>query len=471
MNIQNSTPLILSRVIGTKFFFILSLSLGICLASCDESSVVGLDVQPPNDLLNVNFKDTTTILTRTVREDSLRTDGMLITTGLGLIGKYIDPVFGEATASMYTQVRLPSNITATSFGPAPICDSIILSLPYEGVTYGKTDYKTQSLNVYELSEALVSSQLYYSNKSLNKNSIDLTAADGYLFTPHPLDSVTVNGVRSQPQLRVPLDNSFGQSLLDNQTTGNLLNDATFRNFFKGFYITTENTVSLAPQEGNILDFKMGEGLMTIYYHYVGKASNTVTDSTIHQKYDFSLGSVVRFDHFSHNYSTALADVNAQLTNPAQKQNSTVYVQSMAGLKTKIEFPYLMHWLDSGIVGINKAELIVKIDTTSGNYMLDTYAPPVSMLLFGINDDGTNAAIPDFNEGAAYFGGTYNATTKEYHFNIDRYIQRVLSGKISNNGLYLIASSGAINVNRVVVSGGSVSATRQMKLNIIYTKLH
>src|SRR5438552_2722389 len=105
MNIYKSIPSILSRKSGTKFF--LFLSVAISLSSCDESSVIGLDVQPPGDLLNVGWKDTTTIVTHTVTGDSLITDETLIATGEALIGKYIDPVFGTCTGSMYTQVRLP----------------------------------------------------------------------------------------------------------------------------------------------------------------------------------------------------------------------------------------------------------------------------------------------------------------------------------------------------------------------------
>ena len=155
MTIHNSSiPQILSRLIGTKFFFILSLGVSISFTSCNESSVVGLDVQPSNDLLNVGFEDTTSINTRTVKGDSLITDETLISSGNVLIGKYIDPVFGTSIASIYTQLRLPTNIVATSFGTAPVCDSIIISLIYEGTAYGKKDKKLQKLNVYQLSEIM-----------------------------------------------------------------------------------------------------------------------------------------------------------------------------------------------------------------------------------------------------------------------------------------------------------------------------
>ncbi|HEY0029427.1 MAG TPA: DUF4270 domain-containing protein [Bacteroidia bacterium] len=443
---------------------LLSASLAFSLTSCDESSVVGLDVQPENDLLNVSYEDTTTIYTRTVTSDSLITDETLISTGLGLIGIYKDPVFGTSSASMYTQLRLPTNIVPTSFGALPVCDSIILSLVYEGTSYGKKDRKQQKLNVYQLAESMNTANVYYSNKTLNTYPNDLTEANGYVFTPKPLDSVLVLGKKLKPQLRIPMDKTtFGQLLLNSQTTGNLASNANFQSFFDGLYITTENTTGLAVEEGNILHFKMGESLLTVYYHN----SEAINNDSL--KYDFSLGSVARFNHFEHDFTTAIPDLTTQLATPSRVLNDTVYAQSMAGVKTKLEFPYLMNWLDSGVVAINKAELVIQIDNSAA-FRLDTFAAPAALMLFGISDDGSTFAIPDAFEGANYFGGTYSSTTLQYRFNISRYIQQVLNGNRNNNGLYLIASNGAVNANRVVIGGGA-PGSKQMKLNITFTKIH
>ena len=113
---------------GAKFFLLLLVSsLIISISSCDKSSSVGLNVQPKNDILNVGYQDTITLATRTVKEDSLRTDQGLISSGLSLIGKYNDPIFGMTTASLYAQVQFNSNIYPTSFGTSPICDSIVMA--------------------------------------------------------------------------------------------------------------------------------------------------------------------------------------------------------------------------------------------------------------------------------------------------------------------------------------------------------
>ncbi len=476
MNIQNSIPPILSRAFGTKFFLFLSL-LGatLCFTSCDESSVVGLDIQPANDLLNVGYQDTTTLLTTTIREDSLRTDALLVTDGVGLIGKYVDPIFGTSTASMYTQLRLPSNITTSSnFGNNPVCDSIVLSLVYEGSSYGKKDAKVQTINVYEVTEDIVKTSYYYSNNSLSKNPIDLTQGHaGFNFTPRPTDSVsnilgpTVEP-KQKPQIRVRMDNTFGQLLLNNQSSGNLADDVSFKSFLKGLYITTENTTGLSVNEGNIMRFYMGSSNLILYYHHDSPAPNTGLS------YTFSLGSVARFNTFTHDYSSSVDVMLAdQLGASPASQNATTFIQSMSGVKTKVLFPHLMHWADNGAIGINKAELVILADTSlSPVFNCDTFPPPPTLIIYGIEDDGvTPFLIPDAFEGTSYFGGSINYTKYQYTFNIARYIQQILDGKRKNNGIYILASNGAGYANRVIIGGGSASSAKQMKLNITYTKLH
>jgi hypothetical protein len=188
-----------------------------------------------------------------------------------------------------------------------------------------------------------------------------------------------------------------------------------------------------------------------------------------KKYDLSLSSVARFSHFNHDFSTVDANLAAQLSANPPKQNDVAFIQSMSGVQTKIEFPYIMNWLKHGPIAIDKAELVIKADLTA-TYQLDTFAAPPQLVLFGINDDGTEFSLPDLAEGVAYYGGIYNPTAHEYRFNIGRYVQQVLIGKLHNNGLHLLASNGAIKANRIVIGGGGKSSPYQMKLNMTYTKL-
>ena len=187
----------------------------------------------------------------------------------------------------------------------------------------------------------------------------------------------------------------------------------------------------------------------------------------------SQGRVARFNHFTHDYTSVDPLLASQLITSPPVQNGTVFIQSMAGLKTKVEFPYLMNWIKFGPIGINKAELVIKTETSLlPAFNCDTFPPPAALVIYGIADDGvTTFKIPDYFEGATYFGGTFNYTTQQYTFNIARYIQQIVDGKRKNNGIYIVASNAAAYANRVSFGGGAASSTRQMKLNITYTNLY
>ncbi len=86
----------LLQTTGAKFFFVVIIgSVVLTTSSCDKASTVGLNVQPVNDLLNVGYNDNTILVTKTVKEDHLRTDQNLLISGQAIIGKYIDPVLAK----------------------------------------------------------------------------------------------------------------------------------------------------------------------------------------------------------------------------------------------------------------------------------------------------------------------------------------------------------------------------------------
>ncbi|MDF2438771.1 MAG: hypothetical protein K0Q95_3147 [Bacteroidota bacterium] len=447
----------MSRSFGTKFFFIGLIST--LAVSCNEESVVGLDVQPGSDLLNVKWSDTTTILGSTVREDSLHTDASIITTGDALIGTYIDPIFGKTSASLYTQMRLPGN--DPDFGVNPVCDSVVLCLTYASDFYGKKDRKSQRISVHQLSDKMNTDIDYFSNNSIAYNLNDL--ANGFVYTPQPTKKVFVMGDSLKPHLRIPIESGFGTVILNQAaTTNNLATTPSFQDFCPGLYITSD-VVSTTPGDGNILHFLMGDlqSKVSIYYH------NNAGDSL---RYDLGFNSVGRFSSFNHHgYTTAHPYLYSQLTT-STSADTALYIQALAGTKAKLEFPHIMRWNDSGKIAVNKAELVIKVEMNP-LFQKDTFSAPSKLVLFGISANNTNYIMPDALESNEVFDGTYNKATNEYHFNIARYIQQVLNGSRANTGLYLLASGGAVNANRVVVGSGSSKGSQKMKLNITYTKLH
>src|SRR5205085_6180282 len=145
-------------------------------------------------------------------------------------------------------------------------------------------------------------------------------------------------------------------------------------------------------------------------------------SQIERHYDFSLTGA-RLNYFNHDYTGT--PVKQQIDLPAVT-DSISYVQTMAGVKTKITFPFLKHFLDSGSILINRAELRIIADPAEVPYYV-----PERMLLVTTNASGQTIFPIDYYEGAEYYGGDLNTSTNGYTFNIARHLYRYMVGVDSN----------------------------------------
>lgn len=445
-----------------KFCLVFSSLLSLfAFYSCKESSIVGLPVQPEQDLLNVDVIDTVSVFTQLVKMDSARTDKSqmsLVTTSVYL-GTIVDPIFGTSSTSLYSQIGLIS--ASPKFENNPVVDSVVLSLVYASSYYGSSLMSTQKINVYELTQAILADTKYYSSDKLTRSTTDL--ASDFAFTPNLKKGYKIFGDSLKPQLRVPLNNSFGQAILDKQNQTELSNNTEFTKFVKGLYITTENTTSLSAGQGNLLGFNPDDSQsgITIYYH---------NDTKNNQVLKLTTANMLRYSAYKHDYTAAVAGLQNQLTSTASAQIDATYIQSLSGLRLKVQFPYLANPNNSlHAVGINKAELVVKVDTSFANYG-STFNAPARLIVFGIDDNGNDYILPDAAEGNNYFGGTYNASSAEYRINISRHIQQLLNGKKNNNGLHLSVLFDNANIGRAVLGGGASSSNYQMKLVITSTQL-
>jgi hypothetical protein len=399
-------------------------------------------------LLNAEFSDTATLITHTVRDDSLPTGKV----SPMLLGNINDPLFGITKASVYTQLYLQK--TNPSFGSNPILDSAVLSLVYKNGQYYGTLYP-QQFEVYELAQSLSKDSVYYSNKTL---LLGTKLATAYL-TPDVKDSVPVDTIKFPPHLRITLNQNLLQKFFDDSYISAYNSNDNFQTVFKGLYITS---TSIPPAgQGAILyiDLTNTYTRLTLYYH------NDTSDSL---SYFFTIHNTEsqRFSHFEHDYSSATALQN-QLNTSDTIQENQVFVQPMAGVRTKITMPHIKNFFANGKVAINKAELVLPVEPTA----VDTTFSPHTKLVAVIADKEKGIlTLPDYYEGTSYFGGDYDATNKVYKFNIARYIQQVLNGTRENQNLYIITSARPTTANRVQLIGGSKSLPNRMRLKITYTPL-
>jgi hypothetical protein len=416
-------------------FFIIAVFYG-----CEDKVETGLNLLPSEDQIRTAFNDTTTVQTVTMQEDTLRTDEL----SAQLLGSDYSNTFGLTVASVFTQVNLEGT---PAFGFQPIADSLILMLAYSGY-YGDTS-GAQNINVFRITDDMHIDSTYYSTKTFGYDPVPLGSIT---FTPQPNTSSIIGSdtVPVGPHIRIKLSQALADEIIGLNGQPILSSNALWLERFKGLYLQAL-PVNYAGAI-SYFDFFSSITKMTMYFH---------DTSNVAKNYDFSLTGA-RVNNFIHDYTGS--KVGQQLID-SNAIDSINFIQSMAGVKTKITFPYLKHFLDSGSIALNRAELTIK----TGEVTIP-YSVPNKTFLVTTAADGTMIFPIDYYESISYYGGDLNSTANGYTFNIGRQLQRYLSGTATNADFYLIVASSGVEANRSIIKSGK-NPVEKMKLSIFYTKLN
>ena len=431
----------------------LFLATALVLTNCkDDKNSLGLDIQPPNDKINVYSTDTVSVISYSQIVDSVKTDE----TTYSLLGSMVDPVFGSSTASFYTQFRLSK--TSFDFGSTPFPDSLVLALDYQDI-YGDS-LASITVKVYELAESIYLDSVYYSHQSLALGS---TLLGERTFVPNLKDSLIVLNDTLVPHLRIrlsDLSNNLADKLLF-APADSMSNNTSFLNYFPGLGIIAETTTT----GGAIVYFDLMSSVsgMTLYYH------NGEDDSL---SFDYTINSNCgRFGHFTHDYSLGDAAFRAQvLDKDTSLGRNTCYVQAMGGVKTFIRFPHIKSLYDNGKIAINEARFFLSCQEISPSLEIARV-----LVLVQKNSDGSYNVLNDQLEGAGYYGGYYDDDDNGYWFRITSTVQELIRSEETDYGLEIYMSGGAINAERVLLYGSNPAlpenAEERMKLVLTYTTIN
>jgi hypothetical protein len=164
------------------------------------------------------------------------------------------------------------------------------------------------------------------------------------------------------------------------------------------------------------------------------------DAARKYQFIFNNSQIVQFANFEHNYEGTEA---LELIENGSEDDSLLYVQGMAGLRTKVKLPDLSVLED---VAINQAYLDVYV---ARGESLDTANFPLArqLVLKANNDAGEEVFIEDIALVDArqlpfgdFFGGTPEFVESEgairYRMSVSNYLQEVLEGRMSDE-FYII----------------------------------
>ncbi len=421
-----------------RFGLFILLAAGWISACKKQNGNILIDGQTDGNQLDLSQSDTFTLITNTVKEDSLPGNNLRY----NLLGNLNDPILGSINVGAYAQLGLlePNSNFPNTEEP----DSAILFLPNvkEYKIFGDSNTE-QGFKIYALDEAISGTQLYYQDTTLKINPTTESVYSGKIFRSVP-DSLK-NGkawLKLTPGLRIKLSSAMARKLMQLPAVAYTSQDEFVKNF-NGISIQSDGR-SLSPGTGGLAVFDLNNA---ISLEYRAKILLYYRDT---QTFIFT------FNGLKTNITTAKAgpyptDVLQQLNNPQQSFPLT-YAQTPNGLKTHIKMPYLHNLVKDGNVAVNRAEIYLFVDKSS--ITPGFYVPPRLNLL---QPKSANSNVNDvIEDGLSSYGGSYDAAKGYYKFIITKHIQNVLTakatqGKDINYGLYLtVPSDQPVTGSRVVI---------------------
>ncbi len=404
---------------------IATMAVAILFTACKkEWNELGSQLVVSDDLELFSF-DEQEIKISVVKEDSLRS----LNTSTSYIGYLNDPYFGNTSASLYTEFRIPS--TDVDFGLSAQADSIVLSLDIAGY-YGDT-LSPLTISVREMLETI---------ETTTTDTLDVeTVVNIYSTDDFDVDPQILNNAQQEflpiasSKLNISLSNTFAQQFLDVDST-NFADNEAFQSFFNGLYITVDQGL----ENGLLLELDLlsESSKLTLYYH------NEFSDSL---SYDFQINSSAdRMTRWSHDYSAT--EIESALNMEFVSQG---YVQGGVGLRTYVELPDLNILKDSNYV-FHSAELIIPYIS---NELDSIFYGPSKLGLAAVNSDGNLEVLTEDQniQGSTYFDGNRDETTQTYSFNIARYIHKVVQEGYTNR-LALYVPTSVSQPQRLIINNNA-----------------
>ncbi len=187
-------------------------------------------------------------------------------------------------------------------------------------------------------------------------------------------------IKVVPQLRIPIDKNFVNSILFGASSATLASNTVFQNTVHGLYLTIDKTGTTGA--GGTMMFGLTDSL-NVYY----KAVNGTTIDTA--MVALPLG--VHAAQIIHTFSTTLQTEFADTTT----SRNSIYLQGLAGTKVKIKFPYLKSIVKNiGNIVINRAELVVTPDATT----IIPFKPQPKITMYKYDIAHQKTELEDANSG-------------------------------------------------------------------------
>lgn len=321
------------------------------LISCNDDNAYQDPFDTGNYFTGSNIRfikiDTFKVEMSTFKFDSLETS-------LGnrlLVGRYIDPIFGEVKSSSYIKLRP----YAFYIEEDAAFDSIVLSLKYDNYFYNDTLLQ-KTIRIKELTREL-----------------KLTSEQSYFYnTTNTATSSTVLGQKSfiprlsNDTISIKLNNSFGLNLFS-KFRANLIGDNDqFIDYLKGIAIEPDEN-----ENASLIGFTTADLSLKIYYSFPDTPD--AESKFLEIKSDYTESNTYYNKIEGNRNATVIQNLGLQKNDlPSTALNNYSFIQSGIGITTKIKLPSIRALSqvnnDNGIIFSSK----LKIKLNNSNYSKKVY---------------------------------------------------------------------------------------------------
>ena len=431
----------------TAFVFAFLIIIG---TSCRKGELIGREVQVGDNDILLLTSDSFHISAQTVLAKRERTDERFE----GMMGAYADPIFGSSIISYVSQYHLEQE--GFAFPTDAVFDSAFVSFRLTG-GYREKDLPAEKksfmhFQVYELAMDITSDEIYYSDENVKykPNVVGEFIGNVSLF-----DSTYVNGAPQPPQIRIRMDDAWGQAMMVTDSANYESNDA-FVSFMKGLIIKPIQTNQVGSN-GSIFYFNPLSSFTNVTVHY-----HTADDTT---KFSFITSTqTANFTTFTHDYANSA--IGPALEDTASGSNQ-LYLQATIGTDIQIEMKDIIAKFASNPKVINIAELYLPVDTSQ------VYYPLVKLSVSRKLENGTAEFLPDqVQTGDRVIDGGFDADSARYRFLITQYVQEIIhnynAGDDKSEILLISPFGNNTLANRSVINGPRPSSPDAEKLKIVIT---
>ena len=384
-----------------------------------------------------------------------------------VVGNFTDPIFGKVESIVYAGMRFRGSTNISQFNNVR-CDSIKLQLRIApALTYGDTNL-IFNLSVHQLDQVFTIDSVFNSNVYPSFNSMPIGRLDQFQLKPRTRVP-TSDTTSVAPYIEIPIDNNFGQQLLDTEFAFDSI--SRFINQFKGIAIKVDDQtpsplfgINLLPR-GTLPT--LTDSRMILYY--------SATDTTGFINISL-VADAPRASSYRHDYSQSPI---ANIVDQENEDDSYLFLQGLAGVRPHLIMPDLSSFKGRSV---KLALLEMVIAESFPNDGSQSLFPRIQQTLAASKSSTADRRVLDditrFQSGgisliATQFGGNIvpanvnGQSVQMYRMNVTQYISDYINGR--RPGTLEIFPNGSDRRPERVILHGPGHPTFPVRLKLIFTE--